>query len=72
MKFGKIHPPVGFPLFSGVTKEIAYILNLMERWFRELAFKGAGRGSFSSVAGLQNGIAEFLRRGLKRQGSLDV
>jgi transposase len=35
-------------------------LNLVERWFGELTSKRIRRGSFGSVADLQNAIAEFL------------
>jgi len=35
-------------------------LNLVERWFRELTSKRVRRGSFYSVADLQNAIMEFL------------
>ena len=35
-------------------------LNLVERWFGELTSKAVRRGSFSSVADLQNAIAQFL------------
>jgi hypothetical protein len=35
-------------------------LNLIERWFGELTTKRIRRGSFSSVADLENAIEEFL------------
>jgi DDE superfamily endonuclease len=35
-------------------------LNLVERWFGELTSKRIRRGSFASVADLQQAIAEFL------------
>jgi hypothetical protein len=37
------------------------LLNLVERWFRELTEKAIRRGSFVSVPDLKQAIEEFMR-----------